>query len=83
MLSTFYQNFNNYTQNSLFQWLSIGTGYGDCEEKILQIFSKKSGPTIDVLEVFEPGNEQYQHLQSINFGKNIDVRIHKEAFGSK
>ena len=37
---------------------------------------------VDVLELYEPGNDQYLHLQNVDFGKNINVRIHNEAFGT-
>ena len=63
--------------SSLLQWLSIGTGYGDMEEKII-----KSIPdiNIDLLECYEPGNEQFNHLKNVDFGLQNKPIIHHEVF---
>ena len=61
----------------LLQWLSIGTGYGDMEEKII-----KSIPDINIdhLVCYEPGNEQFKHLKSMDFGLQNKPIIHHEVF---
>ena len=63
--------------SSLLQWLSIGTGYGDMEEKII-----KSIPdiNIDLLECYEPGNEQFNHLKDVDFGLQNKPIIHHKVF---
>ena len=67
----------------MFQWLSIGTGYGDAEHKILKYLRHNSAQNIGLLECYEPGNEQFQHLQKVDFGRGVKVRTHNEAFGPK
>ena len=61
----------------LFQWLSIGTGYGDMEEKIIKSIP---GINIDHLECYEPGNEQFNHLKNVDFGIQNKPILHHEAF---
>ena len=61
----------------LSKWLSIGTGYGEMEEKII-----KSIPGINInhLECYEPGNEQFNHLKNVDFGLQNKPIIHHEVF---
>jgi hypothetical protein len=59
------------------KWLSIGTGYGDMEEKIIKSIP---GINIDHLECYEPGNEQFNHLKNVDFGLQNKPIIHHEAF---
>ena len=61
----------------LLQWLSIGTGYGDMEEKIIKYI-----PDINIyhLECYEPGNEQFKHLKNMDFGLQNKPIIHHEVF---
>ena len=61
----------------LLQWLSIGTGYGDMEEKIIKSIP---GINIDHLECYEPGNEQFNHLKNVDFGLQNKPIIHHKAF---
>ena len=61
----------------LLQWLSIGTGYGEMEEKIIKGLPNLK---IDRLECYEPGNEQFKHLEEFDFGLESKPIIHHEAF---
>ena len=63
--------------SSLLQWLSIGTGYGDMEEKIIKSIP---GINIDHLECYEPGNEQFNHLKNVDFGLQNKPIINHEVF---
>ena len=60
-----------------FQWLSIGTGYGDMEQKIIKLLPDMK---IDKMECFEPGNEQFKHLKNLHFGFANKTIMHNEAF---
>ena len=51
--------------------MSIGSGYGDAELKIIKKLSEKTTLTIDLLECYERGNDQFSHLSTIDFGENV------------
>ena len=72
----------NIKEKSL-KWLSIGSGYGDAELKIIKKLSEKTTLTIDLLECYERGNYQFSHLSTIDFGKNVrNVQTLQEDFNA-
>ena len=72
----------NIKEKSL-KWLSIGSGYGDAELKIIKKLSEKTTLTIDLLECYERGNDQFSHLSTIDFGKNVkNVQTLQEDFNA-
>ena len=63
--------------------MSIGSGYGDAELKIIKKLSEKTTLTIDLLECYERGNDQFSHLSTIDFGKNVkNVQTLQEDFNA-
>ena len=63
--------------------MSIGSGYGDTELKIIKKLSEKTTLTIDLLECYERGNDQFSHLSTIDFGKNVkNVQTLQEDFNA-
>ncbi len=61
---------------SLLQWLSIGTGYGDMEQNIFQL-NPGLKSTLTLLECYEPGKVQFQHLKREKFSCE-NVKLHNE-----
>ena len=71
------------TKEKSLKWLSIGSGYGDAELKIIKKLSEKTTLTIDLLECYERGNYQFSHLSTIDFGKNVkNVQTLQEDFNA-
>ena len=63
--------------------MSIGSGYGDAELKIIKKLSEKTTLTIDLLECYERGNYQFSHLSTIDFGENVkNVQTLQEDFNA-
>merc|ERR1712062_138604 len=70
---------NHPFQSTSLKWLSIGSGFGDMEDEIIEMLSKDSKLTIESLDCYEPGNEQFNHLRNHPFRISNQANVFHEA----